>query len=133
VGRHLDHLAAQSRLNRNRKSSTWRERKKREGAKGVLEGRGQHLCDERRQGVGGMAVKGMPRSVVAAGSAQVGVASGILDVAQREPRSNASVTIVCRRLCGVMCLASRASRAPIRQRRPQASANHAPSRGDEHG
>jgi hypothetical protein len=80
-------------------------------------GRGQHLCDERRQGVGRMPVKGMSRAVVAAGSTRVGVAGGILDVAQRDPASNASVTIVCRRLCGVMCLASparRASRATIR-------------------
>jgi len=50
----------------------------------VLAGRGgHHLGDERRQGVGGVAVKGMPRSVIAAGRARVGVASGILDVAQR--------------------------------------------------
>jgi hypothetical protein len=48
-------------------------------------GGGQHLCDERRQGVGRVPVKGMSRAVVAAGSTRVGVAGSILDIAQRDP------------------------------------------------
>jgi hypothetical protein len=71
-------------LNRDRKSSTSRRKRRRKWV--VLAGRGgHHLGDERRQGVGGVAVKGMPRSVIAAGRARVGVSSGILDVAQRDP------------------------------------------------
>jgi hypothetical protein len=101
---------AQSNLNPDRTSSI-----------NVTDGGRQHLGDERRQGVGGVAVKGMPRAVVAAGGIRVGVAGRILDIAQRDPSANAMVTMVCRRLCGVMCgvmcLASpagRASRATIR-------------------
>jgi hypothetical protein len=37
------------------------------------------------QSVGGVAVKRMPRAVVAAGSTRVGVAGRILDIAQRDP------------------------------------------------
>jgi hypothetical protein len=39
--------------------------------------------DERGDGVGGVAVEGVPRSVVAAGGAGVGVAHGVLHIAQR--------------------------------------------------
>jgi hypothetical protein len=40
---------------------------------------------ERGKCVGGVAVKGMPRPVVAAGGARVGVAGGVLHIAQRDP------------------------------------------------
>lgn len=51
----------QSNFNPDRKSSI-----------NVTDGGGQHLGDERGQGVGGVAVKGMPRAVVAAGSTRIG-------------------------------------------------------------
>jgi hypothetical protein len=86
----------------------------------VLVGEGRrHVRDIGCQGVGGVAVKGMSCSVVAARRVVRGSAWRAASWTSRSgtPASNARVTIVCRRLWGVMCLASlarRASRATIR-------------------
>src|SRR6266496_2125641 len=57
----------------------------RESRLALVVGEGDIPCQERGQGVGGVVVKGMSCSVVAAGGAWVGVAGGVLDVAQGDP------------------------------------------------
>ena len=51
-------------------------RKRKAGRLGPCRWGGQHRCDERRQGIGRVPVKGMSRPVVAAGSTRVGMAGG---------------------------------------------------------
>lgn len=115
MGRDLDHLVA--RILPQSGSEVIDLEEEAEGGKGVLAGGGGHpLRDERRQGGGGVAVKDMPRSVIAAGGARVGVraaswTSRSETSAQREPHHRVPQTV---RGDVLSQPARRASRATIR-------------------
>ncbi len=61
-----------------------------------------------REGVGGVAVEVVPGPVVSAGGARVGVAGGVLDVAQAHPGVHVCAA-VCRNWCGCRPLMPAAS------------------------